>query len=62
MDQKVNYAYHVITYKIPFEEDLRGDPFYIKMLCNNPVTQKLGKILTPKEGKKRGDLENTFQF
>ena len=67
-DGGLNYGYHIVTFKIPHDEDFYGDPYFVKMLLTNPTTQKHGEILSPKEGKetKPGDLgkgiEKVFSF
>ena len=50
-DGGLNYGYHIVTFKIPHDEDFYGDPYFVKMLLTNPTTQKHGEILSPKEGK-----------
>ena len=64
-DQRQDYGYHIVVYKIPSDEDFLNHPYYEKMICNNPVTREFHKHLLPKNNetdKKPGDLGKEFSF
>lgn len=61
-DQRQDYGYHIVVYKIPSDEGFLNHPYYEKMVCENPVTREFHKHLLQKTEKKPGDLGKVFSF